>query len=280
MYHDGFAKPVAPNPGMPKTIGILNIVFGGLLLLCGMGCVTPYLSSLSRSNGFEIDPQVLQRGLDKLRQDEIAELKKKEAAATNDAEKERLAEQRRKVEAKHTRIEDQLDFNKVNTSLRWVPRYLWAELLTGPLLNILMLISGIGLVLIKEWGRVLGIVIALLKIVRLIALAVLLSLFVIPALTSVGNDLIRTEAGKDFMAKAMEEQQARQGRPAGPAPNFEELIPMVSIAGTIYAIVFTCLGAIYPVIALVILTRPGTRAACALSEDSGPEFETRPTPFP
>ena len=34
-----------------------------------------------------------------------------------------------------------------------------------------------------------------------------------------------------------------------------------------YAILFTCFGAIYPVIALVLLTRPAARAACAEVEE-------------
>ena len=266
-------KPVPPNPSLPKTIGTLNILFGCLLMLCGLGCLSTTLPALTKAHGIRLDPEETQRVVDQMRIQMLTELRKAEDEAKDGAEKERFRTRIRELEAKPMKVKDQIDFAQVNAGFAWLSRYLWVDVFTGPILNILMVIAGIGLVRLTAWGRSLGIAVALLKTLRLIALAVLLTVYVIPSMTKGMSNLIKTEIGEAVFTKAMDDQRAKQGGQAPPGiQDPKELVPLITTFWNGYAILFTSFGAIYPVITLVVLTRPGARAACASPKDVEGDF--------
>jgi hypothetical protein len=268
---------VTPQPGVVKTIGVFNLIFGGILLLCGMGCLNPVLPSLINQETLQIDPKKAQQVLDEDRRQRITELKAREQSASTPDEKAKIKEQRLAVEASRPKVEGQLDFPTVNAGLAWLTRYVWADVATGPLLNLLMGLSGIGLILRKNWARLLGLVTAGLKIVRLLALGVLLVAVVVPKMGRALDVLADSPLGKEMFDHAMERQKAQGGGPPpGPQPGPKEVAQYLRAFGNVSAVLLPCLGSIYPVITLVLLTRPGARAACLVGDEE--EMQEEP-PF-
>src|SRR5262249_7718006 len=117
----------------------------------------------------------------------------------------------------------------------------------------LLLISGIGLVTVKEWGRKLGVCIAALKIARLLGLYGFSIIVIVPITTQ-------------RLIQMVEEMQ--QNFPPGQRANAgAPIADMAKVMGTMMTVSFVAmivLGAIYPVVALVVLTRPSVKAACTM----------------
>lgn len=266
-----FAEKERPQPGLLKTIGILNILFGGVLLLCGLACLSVATPAVVvGGTPLRLDPVTTQAFFDEIRNERIKDLRAREKAAGTVAERDRIQKERGAVEARRRRVGDEVDLPKVNADLVWLSRYLRLDVLTGPVLNLLMIVAGIGLVLRKNWARVLGLTTATLKIVRLVALTALLVGVVIPRVSNALDALLSTEMGRQIITHAIEQQQARPGgAPAGPQPSPQEVVRMLRGFGIVSAIFFVCIGAIYPAIALILLSRPGARAACVDEDRSG-----------
>src|SRR5205823_4367591 len=116
-----------------------------------------------------------------------------------------------------------------------IQAYMVTDAASGLLLNLLMLVSGIGLLALKGWGRVLALWVAGLKIVRLVALYGYCALAVAP----VWAQQMRT---------MMEEinQSVPQG---GKAMRSEEVNQFTTVMGAMMTgacIAMIVLGAIYP----------------------------------
>src|SRR5262249_46158424 len=140
----------------------------------------------------------------------------------------------------------------------------------------LLVVAGIGLVLCKNWGWVLGIATAALKLVRLVVLAVYLIGFVLPHVGASLDALLQSEMGRQLISHAIQRQQAqRGGAMAGPPPSPQEVVGMIRGSGTVSVIFFVCFSAIYPAIALILLCLPGARAACTRTTEE-PFAETMP----
>jgi len=94
--------------------------------------------------------------------------------------------------------------------------------------------------------------VAALKIVRLIALYSFYAVAVVPGLA------------EQFRAFFEEMARAAPPGPNGPAPQqLGMLATVVAVAMVVYAIFMILLGSVYPVVVLVLLTRPRVKAACA-----------------
>ncbi len=207
------------------------------------------------------DPKEANKVLDEMHRSRIAELQQQEQSAATAADKARIKAEREKVEANPPKVTETIDPAPVNEGIAWFYRYAWTDVVTGPVLNLLLLVSGIGLLLHQNWARVLAIVTAALKILRLVALCVLLIAFAIPKMGRMCDVLSGSELGKAFFKQAMEQQKAQGANPAGPQPTPELIAEVLRTSGYAYAILLPCLGSIYPIIVLVLLTRPGARAA-------------------
>ena len=262
---------VPPQPGLLKTMGVFNLLFGGLLLLCGLGCLRPALQGLAENASLSFDPAMAQQILDADRDARISELQQAEQQAATAEEKAKLKQARLKVEANHPRVEDKLDFGAINEGFRWTTRTFLADAITGAFLNLFLLISGLGLIVRKNWARVLGIATSALKIIRLVALCILLMAFTVPKLSRSIDILAGSEFGRELYEHGVEQNQAANGGAApGPVPGPKEIAEYLRAFGNIYAILLPCLGSIYPAVALMLLSRPGARAACFQRDDEGP----------
>lgn len=265
------AERATPNPSLPKTIGTLNIVFGVMLLLCGGGCLRVAGGVMSGNPYLRLDPELTKEAAAEMRRNFLEELRRREAATTDKAEKARLREERERIEARPESLDTQVDFAKVNRGTRLFATYLWSDVVTGPVLNLLMLIAGVGLVRLKGWGRALGVWVATLKIVRLVGLGVFLLAFVLPALNRGFDEFTDTDYVEVPSAKMREDQRQKQGggvpgaQPVALSP--AETVKALKTMGYIWALLYTSFGVIYPLIALIVLTRPAVKAAVAPADE-------------
>ena len=118
--------------------------------------------------------------------------------------------------------------------------------------NVLMVISGIGLMRMSEWARRLALAIAGLKILRWVAIVTFTMIVIVPMTTEMTQKLLQQ----------VDQQVKAQGRGATPFPlaslsQFAAIASAVTFAVDEY-VVFS-IG--YPLLSLWFLTRPATRAA-------------------
>lgn len=262
MSQPPVTDPGPARTGLLRTVGVLNLVVGGFLLLCGAGCVNVFVPFLARNNPLRLDRVYAEEVVDLMRQQMIDDLRAREQSASAKAEKARIGTVRVGLESASKRLDTQVDFRKVNADLPWLARYLWADVVTGPVLNLLMVVSGVGLLLSKAWGRTLAVGVAALKILRLVGLSALLAFAVIPHMRRTAAEFVHSEIGGALLRGAMDPSSTRQPALALPSAHLEpgEFVQVLSAFGYSYAVLTLAFGSIYPVVVLVVLHRVGARA--------------------
>jgi hypothetical protein len=243
---------VLPTPQRAKLVGTLNIVFASMLLLyilfqIAMLFFTPAL--IEMSGGMVKQAQAK---IDQQRKDQQAELKK-EAAEAKTAEEKKVVEERLSTLEKTPQV-TMPDMSKVTDMMKnpVIRANQWLDFSSGLALNVAMLVSGIGLVQLKEWGRKLALWTFGLKIVRLGVLAMIMIIFILP---------ITAKMSSEMMAGMM--QSGAGGPQAAMMGNMAKLQAAFGTAQAVLGFVF---GSIWPVIGIVLLSRPGTRVACQASK--------------
>jgi hypothetical protein len=127
-----------------------------------------------------------------------------------------------------------------------VKAYFVSDLVTGLLLNVAMFASGIGLVALKGWGRALAQWVNMIKLGRLVLLyGILMPLVVVPLL-------------RQNMIEAMQGMKN-----AGDVAEGSMAMGYGMIATSLMVLV---LGLIYPLLSLILLSRPGVKLACGGAE--------------
>jgi hypothetical protein len=258
MSQEPLPEPVTPQPGLPRTIGVLNLVFGFILLLWGGLSLFVLGPFLVENNPFQLDPVMTRHVVEGVRRDLIETLRSGEKTAGDEAEKRRLSSSRVALESAQTDLAKQVDFGAINRNLPWVSRYLWVDTVSGPALNLLMVVSGVGLLLLSRWGRSMAVLVAALKLLRLLGVSILLAVAAVPAVATTTGKLVRTDVGKAVVKGA-------SGASALPSVQLDpdEFVRIVAALGYGYALMSFGLGAIYPLIVLIVLRRPGAVAACS-----------------
>ena len=246
-------SPEPPKTSIPTTIGILNIIFGSLMMLCIL-CSSMYLAVMGAIGApiNAIQQQQFQQALQTERLQKLQRLREQEQAAKDEKEKADLKAKQKALEEQP--LPKMPDFTKFMREQSFVS-FMIADYVSGLILNLAMVISGIGLLRRKEWGRVSGIWVAILKIVRLIVLYTIYALVVVPEMargfTATFQEMF------DDMAKAA---------PGQKVPGPDELAQMGTFLGIIWtasAIGMMIFGAIYPIVVWILLTRPRVKTACA-----------------
>jgi hypothetical protein len=239
---------VVPNTGIPRTFGLLNVIFGVMLLLGGIGSVAWVLMAPTIGKVMQAQRRETLAKAKAEREARIADLKKQEAAAKTEAEKEQLRTEREAAESVPEPPEPpDVTIWDTYADLRY-RAYFCGEVSLGIVLNIAMIVAGAGLLATAEWGRRLAIGVAWGKIVRLVAMAVITLTVIVPMTAEY------TQPSLDKIAA-----QARLG---GPAMS-NQMAQVMPILGAVGAVGFTVVGSIYPGLAIWFLTRPRARAACA-----------------
>ena len=243
-----------PKTTIPKTIGTLNIVFGSLLML-GAICSGLGLAMQSAMGPMmAAQQQQFQQMQEADRAQKLQELHDREKAAADENEKAAIQAQQKALKAMPvSKVPDMAKFAQ-DADLQ--TGYIIADVVTGLLLNILLIVSGIGLLSFKEWGRRLGLWVAAAKIIRLVALYGYFIVVVVPNVTK----------ALTTMFKDMFEEAAKAAPPGQRVPGAAEMEQMgtgMGIFYTAFAVGMMILGVIYPIIVLILLSRSRVKAACA-----------------
>jgi len=243
---------VVPNPQIPRSFGLMNIIFGGLFLLFGIGSAAWTYIAPRFTQQIQVSMQQQLEQAKTKRQGEIAALKEKLKAAKTEEEKKDLETELKALESNEG--PDPAMFNDMMTlgsDIRLVI-YQWTELSVGILLNVLTIIAGVGLLGLAEWSRKMAISVAWLKIAKWTAV-VFFTMVVIVPLTAEKMQKMFTKIEAQAAAKGA---RGAQGFPMG---GLAELTAVMTAVGSVGMAV---VASIYPAISIWFLTRPRARAAC------------------
>jgi hypothetical protein len=264
--------PVTPKPRLAKSIGSLNVVFGFFLFLIGLERLDLIGPSFTKNEPFKLERGDAQNLYDQFRQRQIHDLQSREESATDEKTKASLRAERLELVANHqTDIDQHLDLKSINHVLLLLNWYLWADFATGPVLNLLMLASGVGLTQLRVWARKMALWVAALKIVRILALTMIFTLVIVPQAGRAIDSIAHTELGKVIIAKANATLLQSGTNPPTMRYTAENFAVFMSALAYVVAVLGMTFSLIYPAITLVVLTRPGAKAACCLNEVSGSE---------
>ena len=246
---DGY---VLPKPAIPKTLGILNIIFGvlfSLLGICGLGALVAAPALVQFADKTVKDAQVQieskNKASEKVYDDRIA-------AAKDDEEKKGIEKEKADFIASRPQLA-QPDMSAATDVLN-NPKIMAFSLgggLSGLVLQIMLLISGIGLIRLTPWGRSLAVWWAGIQIVQVLILLAINLAMILPM----------SQAGNEKQIARMEEIVKTKGANSPEAA----ALPMTKFMGSFQtgiAVGTSLLGIIYPVIVLALLKTPGARAAC------------------
>jgi hypothetical protein len=250
---------VVPNSQVPRTFGMMNIVFGALLLLMGVGyiamwAIAPYY--FKQIGAVAAKAQAAQKAE---RESKIADLKSKEAAAKSTEEKESFQSEREMLEkTAEPDVSEFMDYSNwdIFSDVR-LAIYYCTELGTGILLNLLTVVSGVGLLGLAEWARRLAVGVAWGKIVRWVAMTIMTLVLVLPV------TMARTQKAFDKMNVSAK----GPGAASGPMLNIAQI---GAIFGGVTAVFEALIFSIYPGLTIWFLTRPRARAACIPRLPLGP----------
>jgi hypothetical protein len=245
-------KWVVPNPQIPRTFGIMNLAFGILMFLVGAGYVAITLVAPSFQKQMVVQIEQQQTKSKAERDAKVAGLKVKEEAAKTQEEKDTLKDEREalesNVEPDLSTFNEMMGFN-VFSDIR-LAIYSFSEMISGMILNVLMVIAGVGLLGLAEWGRRLAITVAC-----WIAMIVVTLVLILPITVK------KVQKMTDSIQAQVQAQAKSGGRPAPPMPMLN-LSMFTSIAGA-FGMIFTALiASIYPALSIWFLTRLPARAAC------------------
>ncbi len=244
---------VPPDFRTSRLLGIFNTLFAAEILLCGLcmcgyTATIPFTSKVMTSMGAQIDQQNA-----KLRANQLSAIEQMEKDAKTEQQKIDAAAKRLEFEKRpKTSFGSIMDFNKVTMGDSKLMIWSWAELFTGIVLNLAMMISGIGLMHWKPWSRSVAVWTALAKIVRLVLLYGFFILMIVPALSQRIGQMV---------ADMMEQQGTPM--PAGGVNPGEFMGKLYTITYSGFGLGFMLCGLVYPVLLLWWLTRPGVKSACS-----------------
>jgi len=248
------AKWVVPNPQIPRSFGLMNIIFGSLMLLIGGGYATMYAVSPMFTRQMQVEMKKQQAVQKATRESKIAELKRQEAAAKTEEEKATLRDERvafeKTVEPDLSGMNDILGWN-ILSDVR-LAIYYFSEVGTGMLLNLLMIISGAGLMALAEWARRLALGVAWLKILRWVAIVVVTMFLILP---------ITVERTQKVFQQIETQTKAQSGGRAVVFP-MSQMGRFTAIAGAVTVVFSAVVASVYPALSLWFLTRGPSRAAC------------------
>ena len=229
-----------PAPAVQRTLGILNLIFGGLLFVCGP-CYGGSVLALPALMSFTQQQQAkVQERVEAERSAEIAALAEQEAKAETEEQKaslraERIARENRPVPNVNPNTFDPKMMGLDDPRVRL---HYGADAITCVILNLLFIISGVGLLRGASWGRALGVGTAWLKIIRL---------------------LVLTSSAIFIIQPVMSARMAQALKAAGPGA--AAINPALAASGTqttntVMALVLLVGCLVYPIVLLVLLRRP------------------------
>ncbi len=246
---------VLPNPQIPRSFGMMNLIFGILLLLFGLGSLAMYAISPMLTKYIMANAQQQMAAQKAVRETKIADLKKQEDTAKTKEEKEGFQSERemleKQVEPDFGAMQELTSFN-IFSDMR-LAIFTITEQGLGLILNILMIISGAGLLGFAEWARKMAVWVSWAKIARWISIVVFTLLVVMP---------ITAERTEKLLTKMQQQAQARGGGAAASPVPMLNLTQLSTVAGAVTTIFSAAIAMVYPIVSIWFLTRPPAQAAC------------------
>jgi hypothetical protein len=245
-------KWVVPNPQLPRSFGLMNIIFGSLLLLLALGLGFWYLYTPTFTRQMQESVNKIEADRKAEHDERIADLKKQEAEAKTQEERESLKEERASIEKKTgVSVVPFGDLSSMNAmSDKRIAAYYAIEVSAAVILNVLMIVSGAGLLGLAEWARRMAIVVAQLKILRWIAMTVALFVLVLP---------VSMEMAEKAVAAAQAQINAQGAAMPMPMSGF---IRFGMIFAAVWHVFCAIVAFVYPALVWWYLSRPPARAAC------------------
>jgi hypothetical protein len=248
------AQWVVPNPQIPRSFGLMNIIFGSLMLLTAAGFAVSFFVFPTFNKRMQMDVKKLQEERKAEQDKKLDELKRREAAAKTEKEKQAVEDERtileKDVEPDLSEMNDLLGWN-IFADIRLAVFYL-GEVGAAILLNLLMIISGVGLMALAEWARRMAIWVAWLKILRWVAMTVVTLMLVLP---------ISLEKSQKAFRQVEAQAKAQSGGKAV-FIGISQMGRVMAIASAVFTVFEAVVASVYPALSLWFLSRPPTRAAC------------------
>ena len=251
---------VVPTPQPVKTIGLLSIIFGSILLLLGLISVAslalmPTWTRIMESQQARVQQQA-DEAADNRKKADLAGLAVREKAATTPDQREALARERQAIASRPRPFVPDTTMGMKMVNERYYMVYNIADSMTGVPLNIALIVAGVALMRMKRWARSLAMYVAGLKLLRLGVMLVYVVMVLAPNMTkSMAREF-------DKMGMQISVQQGGNAANAKKVQGMMRTMTQVmgaSISGG-YALYFV-LATIFPIASLVVLNRPGARAA-------------------
>jgi hypothetical protein len=260
---------VVPNPGPAKTVGILNIVVGSVLVVWGLCSGISALVMPMTREWIEVSQKKIEVANEEAAKAKIdadlAELDARERAAKTEEEKAEIKIEREAVKTRPTKpmitVDMSSSFKPASDPVYL--RYEIANTVSGLLLNIALLVAGIGLIRLRESARQVTVWTCVLKIIRAIVLGAAAIIYVVP---------LMSRAADEQMQKMGAQIQAAQPNRAGP-PVQQQLSVMSKYMAIGYAAMYIAMfgiSAAYVAVILIVLTRPRVKAACIAASKPQP----------
>jgi hypothetical protein len=241
-----------------RTMGTLSVIYGSLMVLMGLctGSVLLALPALGRVMEGVQEREVARQ--EERRKGAISVLDEELAKATTEEEKAAIRVRKREVQDAPARP---LTVNVGDFSMfrdRRIQLYSAGQMSTMLVLNILLIIAGIGLVRRREWGRRLALGASGVKVLALLLFSLVYAMGVAPIM---GQLTMRDMGGLmrgGATAPGVEKVDAID--PAEVARR-EQLASQISLSNTLTNSLMTLGGLVFPVASLVLLSRPKVRQA-------------------
>ena len=255
---DGY---VLPKPGIPKTLGILNVIFGVLLLLGGLCGLVGTIAAPALMKFSEKTVKDAQAKIEAQQKEQLKGLDDREKAAKTDEEKKAIEQERASV------IAGQVNAPKIDMSAATdvlddptIMGFSYIEMGIGLILNVLLLVSGILLIRLSPSGKSLAVWWAGLSILATVILAV-------------GNLVVVQPANKPHTEKAIAklEEQAKGKPPGSIEASTLQWTKMTAGLAVPMVVGKGVLSMIYPAIVLILLNTAGARAALLAKRPTTPE---------
>jgi len=241
---------VVPTPQPAATLGLLNLIFGGAFLLCGTVSIStalmaPVLQAPSAAIGKAIKTQV-KEDHEKL----IGRFRTLEEGAETEPEREVFRRGRTRLEKDGPPSIASTEVMSAGFTDPNMTRYSWLDAMTSIPLNLAMILGGVGLLQMQEWGRRLSQWVAGLKIFRILMVQGYWIFGVVPGFSRrIG-----------VIAEGMVTQQQAGGGGGGAPPIDFTMIYLVMYS--VIGVITISTVIIYPIVSLVMLRKAGVRAAC------------------
>jgi hypothetical protein len=241
---------VLPKPGIPKTLGILNVIFGVIFVLlgvCGTGALilSPLFIKFANQVQKEIETknEAQKKSIEKSYEERIATAKSDEEKQDLERQKANEIARQPKVNMNMGAAEDVLKDPKIMAVS-------YASMGAGLILHVILLTSGIGLIRLTPWGGSLACWWAGLQMVMSAVMLAVAITITLPASKPINDKQIATL------------EKAAQGKPANSIEALTLRITRFTTEAQVPLTVFySLISIIYPIVILSLLNTQGARAA-------------------